>query len=137
MTVVIDASISASWLLPDEENELGRQILLDLGRSPAFVPSIWDYEIHNILIINERRGRITREAADAAIGFLSSLNMIRDRATNWTRGTELAREFTLTAYDAAYLELAVRLDLPLATLDKALMSVAGKMNRLAVAAPKP
>ena len=137
MTVVIDASISASWLLPDEENELARQVLLDLERSPAFVPSIWDYEIRNILIVNERRGRITRDAADAAINLLAGLNMIRDRATNWARVTELAREFTLTAYDAAYLELAVRLDLPVATLDKALTSAAAKMNRLAIAAPKP
>jgi predicted nucleic acid-binding protein len=132
--IAVDASVSAAWLLPDEENELAQWIFRRLDENAAFVPSIWDYEIRNILIVNERRGRITREAADAGLSFLTGLNIIRDRSTNWTAVAELSRRFTLTIYDAAYLELSVRLDLSLAT---SLISAAAQLDRLAGTSPTP
>lgn len=129
--VVVDASITASWLLPDEGNDFALEIYKRIGECEIFVPALWNYEIRNILIINERRGRITMEAADAAFGFLADLGINIDHNADWRTATDLARQFKLTIYDAAYLELAVRKDLPIATLDKALIAAAAQLGRLA------
>ena len=129
--IVIDASVSASWLLPDETNSFASEIFENRSSCQIYVPAIWDYEIRNMLITNERRSRISVQAADAAFAFLSELGLVTDRAADWTRVTALSRQFSLTVYDAAYLELADRLDLGLATFDKALISAADRLGRLA------
>lgn len=128
---MVDASVTASWLLPDEANDFALAIYDNRGRIDVHVPAIWNYEIRNILIINQRRGRITTGAADAAFEFLSNLNLIVDHKTAWNDTVDLARRFALTIYDAAYLELALRLDTPLATLDRALVAAAHQVGRLA------
>lgn len=71
------------------------------------------------------------EAVDAALAFLVNLGLTTDHSTDWTEAVELARRFKLSIYDSAYLELAFRLDAPLATLDKALIAAATQLGRLA------
>jgi predicted nucleic acid-binding protein len=129
--IVVDASITASWLLPDEANDFALAIYNSRDRIDIHVPAIWEYESRNILIINQRRGRITMEAADAAFEFLMNLDLNIDNNNGWNDTVDLARRFALTIYDAAYLELALRLDTPLATLDKALIAAATQSGRLA------
>lgn len=88
--------------------------------SEAFVPGIWSLEIANVLLVAERRNRMTSEQSEQAIFLLQSLLIQVDTATDANAlGATLAlgRQEGLAAYDAAYLELALRLGLPLATLD--------------------
>jgi len=133
---VIDASVVASWLLPDEAMGEALAIYERLPLEAAYVPTLWDFEIRNILIVNERRGRINSQAVDAALGLLADLNIRRDAETDWDMAVSFSRQFSLTIYDAAYLELAVRIDLPLATFDKALASAAARLGKLAPETPR-
>ncbi|CDZ42854.1 type II toxin-antitoxin system VapC family toxin [Neorhizobium galegae] len=133
--IVIDASVAASWLLPDETNQSALDIFNRLSSEPACVPALWDYEIRNILVVNERRGRITTHAANAALEWLVDLNILRDALTDWDAAVHLSRQFALTVYDAAYLELSMRLDLSLATFDKALAAAAARNGKLAHQTP--
>jgi predicted nucleic acid-binding protein len=129
--MVVDASITASWLLPDEANDFAAELYNSRDKIDLNVPAIWNYEIRNILIVNQRRGRITMQAADTAFSFLASLGLMVDHNADWNHAVELARRFTLSIYDAAYLELALRFDVPLATLDKALIAAATQLDLLA------
>ncbi|UIK06870.1 type II toxin-antitoxin system VapC family toxin [Neorhizobium galegae] len=125
--IVIDASVVASWLLPDETNQSALDIYNRLSSEPAHVPALWDYEIRNILVVNERRGRITTQAVDAALEWLIDLNILRYTLADWDAAVRLSRQFALTAY----LELSIRVDLPLATFDKALAAAAARNDKLA------
>lgn len=89
------------------------------------VPAIWWYEIRNALVTGERRGRIEPESSRAVLAALADLNPVRDFEHNEPTILELARSHGLSVYDAAYLEVARRLELPLATIDKSLRRVAG------------
>lgn len=128
--IVIDASISAAWLLPDENSVIAAKAFDLVFMSRAFVPSIWDFEICNIIIINERRGRLSRTQCDQAFHMLGGLTIMRDTETQQAETLHLARKFSLTFYDAAYLELALRKGFPLATLDRRLGEAAEKSNVL-------
>jgi predicted nucleic acid-binding protein len=97
----------------------------------AFVPSIWPLEVANALWVGERRKRCTQADTLAWTGFLQSLPIIVDEETArraWGEVLALARLESLSVYDATYLELALRLELPLATLDSKLSAAAGRIG---------
>lgn len=124
MVLVLDASVVACWILPDEQNARADLSLNAMETTSAFVPDIWDYQIRNLLLMNERRGRISPETAAAGLSFLSALPIGAERIGNMDLVLDLARKHRLTFYDAAYLELAMRKGAALATLDTALASAA-------------
>ncbi len=90
----------------------------------AVVPALWWFEVRNLLVANERRGRIDPVGTANFLGDLAKLPITADRDPDSSNLLTLAREHGLTVYDAAYLELALRLALPLATLDRALAATA-------------
>ncbi|MBW4453114.1 MAG: type II toxin-antitoxin system VapC family toxin [Nostoc indistinguendum CM1-VF10] len=127
MQFVLDCSVAISWCLVDENDDYANAILAMMPDSEAFVPGIWSLEIANTLVVAERRKRMTKEQSEQAITLLQSLLIQVDlftdaKALNAT--LKLARQEGLAAYDAAYLELALRLQLPLATLDTRLAEAA-------------
>ncbi len=127
MQFVLDCSVAISWCLVDENNDYANAILAIMPDCEAFVPGIWSLEIANVLLVAERRNRMTQEQSEEAIGLLQSLLIQVDTDTDANAlGATLAlgRTVGLAAYDAAYLELALRLGLPLATLDTRLAEAA-------------
>ncbi|MDF5731453.1 MAG: type II toxin-antitoxin system VapC family toxin [Rhizonema sp. PD38] len=129
MQFVLDCSVAISWCLVDENNLMANAILAMMPDSEAFVPGIWSLEIANVLLVAERRNRMTQKQSEQAIALLQSLLIQVESATdaNALGATlTLGRQEGLAAYDAAYLELALRLGLPLATLDTRLAEAATK-----------
>jgi predicted nucleic acid-binding protein len=124
MPFVIDASIAASWLLPDEGHAQANRAFAKLATDHALVPSLWWYETRNIFIVNERRGRIDTHQTTRALALLAALPIVQDFAIDQDSLLLLARVHRLTVYDAAYLELAQRVRAPLATLDNQLIAAA-------------
>ncbi len=127
-SLIIDASVTLSWCFPEETNPLSQGALdaLEAG-AEAVVPCLWPLEVTNVLIAAERRGRITTEVGEEFLSDLKELSLTVDPMdVARTFGTiyRLAREHKLTAYDAAYLELAIRKGIPLATLDADLKKAA-------------
>lgn len=128
MEAVIDSSVALAWALPDETSGRADRLLARAGRVSVFwVPALWWYEIANALIVARRRQRLA-EADRARITELYGMLPIRtdaalDTNTLW-RIHVLAEKHSLSAYDAAYLELAQRRDLRLATLDRRLAGAA-------------
>jgi len=124
MPFVVDASITARWVLPDERDEHGDEILAALVDGFGFAPDLWWFEVHNLLLMNERRKRVSSEKTAEALNLLLNLPIDLDFQRDAERTFNLARKHRLTFYDAAYLELAMRKAVPLATHDAALISAA-------------
>lgn len=127
MDFVLDASISAAWVLEDEQSDLADEVIDSLAIKIAVVPHLWALEMGNILLVAERRGRIDAEKRVLMLQAIQDLGVSEEpQPQSITFGVlqELAVRHRLSAYDAAYLELAVRLKLPLATLDEALRRAA-------------
>ena len=125
--LVIDSSISIAWCFPDEQDEYSQIVLDALASEQAHVPDLWHHEVANTLIVGERRKRSTQANTVTWLGFLSSLPIAVDDETKahaFGNALSLARDHNLSAYDAAYLELALRRGLPLATLDDKLKAAA-------------
>lgn len=122
---VLDCSVAISWFMPDEPSDSS---LLDLiTEKGAVVPSLWPLEIGNVLLIAERKKRITLEQRKKAIHALAELPISVDMMTSdhaWLETMEIAERYSLTLYDASYLELALRRSLPLATFDSSLKQAA-------------
>ena len=128
---VLDCSVTAAWLLEDEFVADAEQVLDSLLTSTAHVPSIWHLEIGNVLLKTLRRGRISTTAFQLLLKELEALPVVTDGETerlSFRDILELARRYSLTTYDASYLELAARLNLPLSTLDKALVRAAAEIG---------
>jgi predicted nucleic acid-binding protein len=121
---VVDASVSAAWALQEEDHPVAIAAFERLKSDQAFVPILWWYELRNALVVNERRGRIAPADTELFLRDLASIEFNFDTATNQAPVMSLSRRHRLTFYDAAYLELAIRLRLPLATLDAALAGAA-------------
>lgn len=121
---VIDASLAGAWLLPDEAGDeaiaVGRRML----REGACAPALFPQEICNLLLMALRRGRITDEAFWRQLTHVENLQVRIHAAGPARRNAELALAHGLTAYDAAYLALALAKGLPLATLDRRLRQAA-------------
>ena len=124
---VLDNSISITWCFEDEADSYADAVLDRLPDARAVVPALWPLEVANALLMGERRKRTTEAKVTRWIDFLAALPIAVDRATNahaWGNTMSLARAHGLTAYDAAYLELAIRRGLPIATLDAKLKAAA-------------
>ncbi|KUR75293.1 type II toxin-antitoxin system VapC family toxin [Novosphingobium sp. Fuku2-ISO-50] len=124
MPFVVDASVAACWLLPDEGNARAQAAFARFPGDTAIAPSLWWFEMRNIFISNERSGRIDGARSSRALALLNGLPIRLDHQPDDTVLMALARAHQLTAYDAAYLELALRESVPLATLDDALLRAA-------------
>ena len=124
---VLDNSVVMAWYFEDEANTYSAAILESMALSEALVPTIWPLEVANVLLVGERKGRTTEARTHRFIALLDALPIRVDAATAQhalSRILTLAREQQLSAYDAAYLELAMREGVPLATQDKALRRAA-------------
>ena len=124
MSVVIDSSITLSWYFEDEITEESDAVLSRIGDEGAVVPSLWRFEVANGLQVAAKRKRISAAFRDQVLARLSELDIVADPESDvhaWSAGVRLAERHGLTVYDAAYLELAQRRRLSLATLDTALI----------------
>ncbi|HEY3414202.1 MAG TPA: type II toxin-antitoxin system VapC family toxin [Armatimonadota bacterium] len=127
MPFVIDASVSLAWAFVEERNAYTRGIQMRLETDVAYAPSIWPLEVANVLLIAERRGRITQRDATQFAGMLlvAPISVIETTPRQALNDVlSLARRSALTVYDSSYLELALRLALPIATLDDRLRAAA-------------
>lgn len=118
MPLVIDASVTMAWCFEDETTPATEAVLDQLGSESAVVPPLWTLEVTNVLLVAERRRRITEAQSVRFLDLLSQLP-IRVDVTAYEVATimSIGRRHGLSAYDAAYLALAERLGAPLATLD--------------------
>ena len=128
MPFVLDASIAACWAFEDEDHPVAALALERIRTDEARVPSLWWFEVRNTLIVNERRRRLTESDTAAFLRGLARLGVTVDRSPEEADVLTLARRHRLTVYDAAYLELARREGVPLATLDTDL-ATAARPNR--------
>jgi predicted nucleic acid-binding protein len=124
MAFVLDASVTVVWSLEDEDDTIADLAWAQLEAGSAVAPAIWWFEVRNVLLVNERRGRISERDAATFLRALSKMNVEIDHAPAETSVLSLARSHRLTVYNSAYLELASRRDIPLATLDKQLAAAA-------------
>ena len=123
MDFVLDSSVALAWLLPDETNADTDALADRLEQATARVPAIWSLEVGNALIMARRRRRITDAELDRCVAALSALPIEVDHpagAEGLAGVIRIAGRLGLTTYDAAYVELAQRRGLPLATLDSRL-----------------
>jgi predicted nucleic acid-binding protein len=131
VSVVIDSSMTLAWYFEDEKTEASLAVLRHVAQAGAIVPALWRLEVLSGLQAAVRRKRIDSAYRDASLADLQSLVIAIDPATNrqaWSATLRLCDRFGLTPYDAAYLELAQRRHLPLATLDTALVHAAHAEN---------
>jgi predicted nucleic acid-binding protein len=124
MAFVLDASVAAVWALADESSPLADIAADRLRDEIALVPPLWWYEVRNLLVINERRQRMTVEDSAHYLELLSSYPIQIDPVEDEQNIFRCARKYRLSFYDAAYLAVAQRNRLPLATLDKDLRNAA-------------
>ncbi len=123
--LVIDASVAAAWCFPDEETDYTNGVLQTLsGSVEPIAPSLWAYEIRNTLLMGVKRQRITKDSGQKLLIFLNALNVALLHPASYDVVFGLAESNGLTIYDAAYLDLAIRENAPLASLDKALRNAA-------------
>ena len=129
MSLVLDGSVTLAWCMEDERTPLLISLLQQVVERGAMVPAIWRLEVASGLRNAVKRGRIIAAERSAMLAQFGVMNIVTDSETDryaWTTTQRLAERFDLTPYDASYLELAQRLSLPLATLDKALRSAANE-----------
>lgn len=127
--LVLDASLALSWALPDEASTYSDTVLAKVAASGALVPGLWPHEMANGLLMAQKRGRYTTAQRMAFVEELLRLPI--EVETSGARAildgqATLAERYGLTAYDAAYLDLALRHGIALATQDKAMKAAAGK-----------
>lgn len=131
MSLVLDSSATLAWVYDDETTEAIRGLFDQVADAGAVVPALWRLEVANSLTVAVRRGRIDVDFRRAALGDLALLDITIDQYTDshaWDETLILADRFRLTLYDAAYLEVARRRSLPLATLDRALRTAAASLG---------
>ena len=125
--IVLDTSVALTWFLPDEFPPVKAESKQYVVQSGALVPTLWFYEIANGLLMAVRRDRLLYSDGEDALALLDHLPIQQDMervVAIWPEIFRIATSHGLTAYDATYLELAVRRRLPLATLDKKLVEAA-------------
>lgn len=130
MSFVLDCSMTMAWVFADEATESTNAVRDSLLADVAIVPVLWAIEVGNVLLVASRRGRINESELLQVCQDLLTLPIDVDAESSdrvLHHVLPLANEHQLTVYDAMYLELALRLDLPLATMDRQL-TAAGKSN---------
>ncbi len=125
---VLDCSATLPWVFSDEVTAASDRQLDELANGArAWVPSLWHLELGNVLLGAMRRRRIDRAGVEAFLAQLGALDIRVDQETverSWAKTLDLALQYDLSVYDAAYLELALRRGLPLSKLDSALIDAA-------------
>jgi predicted nucleic acid-binding protein len=124
MPYVLDASIAGCWCFHDEQDRRADTVFDLLETDHALVPLQWWFEIRDIVLVGERRKRISQQETRLFLERLERLTIIVTTLPNGMAVLEVARQYNLSFYDAAYLELAKREKLPLATLDRTLAEAA-------------
>jgi predicted nucleic acid-binding protein len=125
MSFVLDSSVALTWCFEDERTATTDALLDRVTDAGAVAPSLWPLEVLNGLVMAERRGRLDAQRRHRMTSLLQALPVTIDSETvrnAWQLTSHLAERFRLTVYDAAYLELAQRMNLPLASLDQELRS---------------
>lgn len=135
MPLVPDVSAILGLALDDEDATFAESLIVAIARDEAVVPTLFWYEIRNVLVMAERRKRIAAARTTAFLSDLALLPFSVDDLPREATVLDLARRRSLTVYDATYLELAQRVGAPLATLDHALMAAA-KKEGIALFKPK-
>lgn len=129
--IVVDASVALAWCFPDEASDYADEVLLALDTQTAVEPAIWGMEIANGILVGERRNRIQESDIRQFAELLDGLNIVEDLQhvpEILETVLSIARTHGIAVYDAAYLELAVRHQAPLATLDVSLQRAAQAMG---------
>lgn len=125
MSLVVDCSVTLPWFLEDERSKFTDLLLEAIDRAEYWAPSVWRLEMLNGLMMAERRKRIDRARRIESVDQVARLNVRVDPALpNVIAIARLVERHDLTAYDAAYLELAKRHGFPMATLDRDLVQAA-------------
>ncbi len=127
MAFVLDCSVTMAWIFPDEASVSTDLLRESLVEDSAFVPALWPVETGNVLLMATRRGRIAKDDWQQIRENLKALPINIDPVSTdrvWGAVLDLADTHRISAYDAMYLELALRLRLPLATLDRDLAAAA-------------
>ena len=118
--LVLDASVILNWLIDEEIDPATAYLATSISQYEVFVPPIWNLEVRDGLLMAERRSRITEDRLHERLQDLIKLPIDSDTDSNLEDAFTLARTHRLSFYDATYLKLAMRRDIPLATLDNAL-----------------
>ena len=130
---VLDGSVTLAWLFLDEHDTYADAIIAKLPNLEMIVPRLWHLEVANVLLVGERLKRRSQADTTQWLSYLAELPIIVDDSTEaraWSDTVGLARQHALTEYDAAYLELAIRQGIPIATLDIPLKSAAQALGVL-------
>jgi len=128
---VIDNSVVMSWCFKDETSKYTDAMLDYLEQATAYVPAIWPLEVSNVLLVAERRKRLSQSDSSRFISLLLELPIIVEPESPERMLSEilaLAREYKLSSYDASYLDLAMRKGLPIATTDKNIITAAKRSS---------
>jgi predicted nucleic acid-binding protein len=136
---VVDNSVVMSWCFQDEISRYADSILDRLEMATAFVPSIWPLEVGNVLLVAERRHRLSEADSTRFLALLAELPIVivqEEPERMFREILALARKHNLSSYDASYLDLAMRKGLAIATLDRNVM-VAAKRSRVPLVKAKP
>jgi len=134
MAFVVDASVAAGWFLPDEPTDIADILALRMQQDNALAPDLFWHEALSLLLTALRRGRIPETAVYISLDRLATIPLRNTGPSDAVTAARLAIKHGLSAYDAAYLELALRKHAPLATLDKRLAAAAAA-ERVAVLGP--
>lgn len=129
--IVVDASVALAWCFPDEGNRYADEVLAALDAHQAVEPAIWGMELANAVLVGERRNRLQAPEIERFIELLGGLNIVEDARRLpdlFLDVLPLARKCAIAVYDAAYLEVAIRNNAPLATLDQALQRAASAIG---------
>jgi len=129
--IVLDASVALAWCFPDEGSDYADEVLTAVAGQTITVPAIWPLEIANAVLVGERRRRVKALEISRFAALLEELSIVQDSYSfteTIDRVLPVARDCNLAAYDAAYLELALRQNAPLATLDVDMQRAARRMG---------
>ena len=125
--LVLDCSVTMAWCFENESDPRAEALLDAMSSSTAYVPGVWALEVANVLIVAERRGRLSEADADAFVSRIQEMSIEEEpigACEVLNRMRSVAGRYGLSAYDAAYLELAMRLGIALGTLDAKLAQAA-------------
>ena len=128
---VLDCSVTVAWFFEDEADAYAESVEDTMDHAAAEVPSLWPLEVANALLVGERKKRTTEAKVGQFLALLKSLPIAIDGQTTaraWQETLQLTRGHDLSVYDAAYLELALRRGLPLATIDGKLKAAAAAIG---------
>lgn len=124
---VLDCSVTMAWCFEDESDPRADALLDAMCSTTAYVPGVWALEVANVLLVAERRGRLSEADASAFVSRIQEMSIEEEpipASEVLNKTLSLARRYGLSSYDAAYLELAMRLGIPLGTLDAKLAQAA-------------